>query len=252
MEVLNDVFEDLAGLCKALQRENLTPIDAFDLVHGKINKIRSQYLGETVFWSESVKHLLSLQTEEVDTSSVMRFLNLLCAHLDARFPENEIKEWTAFDLSALRDCDFNFGTEEVSLLCKKYSTFLKDTSLIIKQYNNFKFFVQGKIKSGSVSNFADMVVLAFRYEEYSDLAKLMDIGATFLASSAACERGFSLMNQIKSKQRSRLGEQHLDELMRIKTFLSTGGKVCLDTVYKHWSDIKSRREKKLVTRTDAI
>ena len=51
----------------------------------------------------------------------------------------------------------------------------------------------------------------------------MDIGATFLASSADCERGFSLMNNLKTKQRNRLQLEHLEMLMRIKSYLLDGG-----------------------------
>ena len=40
----------------------------------------------------------------------MLFLDILFAHLDERFTEDETKEWKAFDLSAHRDNDFSFDT----------------------------------------------------------------------------------------------------------------------------------------------
>ena len=58
-----------------------------------------------------------------------------------------------------------------------------------------------------------MVAYALQSEQFQDLSKLMDIGGTFLASSVDCERGFSLMNNIKNKHRNRLEEFHLDMLM---------------------------------------
>ena len=63
-----------------------------------------------------------------------------------------------------------------------------------------------------------MVQYTFIDEQFSDLSELMNIGGTFLASSVDCERGFNLMNSIKNKLRNRLGEFHLDMLMRIKSY----------------------------------
>ena len=42
-------------------------------------------------------------------------------------------------------------------------------------------------------------MFAFQNDQFAELAKLMDIGATFLASSAGCELGFSLMKNLKTK-----------------------------------------------------
>ena len=79
--------------------------------------------------------------------------------------------------------------------------------------------------------------------QFSKLSILVDICATFQASSADCERGFSLMNNIKTKGRNRLGAEHLDQLMRIKSHLAYGKEVNLDAVYSRWISHKDRREK---------
>ena len=52
------------------------------------------------------------------------------------------------------------------------------------------------------------------------------------------------MNQIKNKLRNRLGEYHLDMLMRVKSYQLHGNSINLDTVYKEWMNSKDRREKK--------
>ena len=49
LEVLNDVFEELAALCKIFQRQGLTPIDAQNFAHAKINKLRQKYPCDTTF-----------------------------------------------------------------------------------------------------------------------------------------------------------------------------------------------------------
>ena len=118
-----------------------------------------------------------------------------------------------FDISSISHCDFSFGIEHVNALCLKYHNFLANAADITNQFNDFKFSVQERIKSKLISNFVQLVVFALQNEQFFDLAKLLDIGGTFLASSADCERGFSPMNQIENKLRNRLGEYHLDMLI---------------------------------------
>lgn len=87
-----------------------------------------------------------------------------------------------------------------------------------------------------------MVAATLKCEELKHVSQLVDICATFQASSAECERGFSLMNQIKTASRNRLKVDHLDQLMRIKSKLQANEAINLDNVYKHWRREKDRRE----------
>ena len=246
LEALNEILEELAALCRIFQRRNLTPLDALHFARAKLNKLRQQYLGNNVIWSSNVLSLFNKAHEEncqINENSFLTFIKLLCNHLDERFPPNEVKEWSAFDLSLLSDCDFNFGTEEIEVLCLKYQHVLANRSIIIKQYIDFKFSIKEKIDHKVISNFEDMVKFSLENDQFSDLARLMDIGGTFLASSVDCERGFSLMNSIKTKLRNRLGESHLEMIMRVKSFQSDGGIIDLDKVYNNWVASKDRREK---------
>jgi len=45
------------------------------------------------------------------------------------------------------------------------------------------------------------------------------------------------------KARNRIGVDHLDQLMRIKSYLSSGKEVSLDDTYSHWFSHRDRREK---------
>ncbi|XP_039399576.1 protein ZBED8-like [Mauremys reevesii] len=95
LAVLNDVLSELASLSTLLQKRGLTPLEAFHLAQGKLNKIRRQYLGDSVLWSDKVKALLDMSSQEnneIDTSSIITFINFLCAHLADRFPEHEVQE----------------------------------------------------------------------------------------------------------------------------------------------------------------
>lgn len=110
----------------------------------------------------------------------------------------------------------------------------------MSQYRNFRFVVSEKLAAGLLHTFGDVVQYALKDDDFQRLARLLDICATFQASSADCERGFSLMNAIKTKSRNRLEDEHLDMLMRIKSFQKT---VDLDEVYKRWLSQKDRRQK---------
>ncbi len=73
---------------------------------------------------------------------------------------------------------------------------------------------------------------------YGIVSQVVDICSTFQASSVECERGFSL----KSKQRNRLGENHLDMVMRIKSYQLSGNVINIDKIYANWKNGKERRE----------
>jgi hypothetical protein len=56
----------------------------------KINKLRAQYLGERVYWSDEVKNVQFAADSDVDTTSRLRFIRLLCEYLDIGFPGEEL------------------------------------------------------------------------------------------------------------------------------------------------------------------
>ena len=78
---------------------------------------------------------------------------------------------------------------------------------------------------------------------FRDLAKLVDISGTFLASCAHCERGFSLMNSMKTKLRNRLGKGHLDMIVRVKSYPQDGCVIDKVKFFEEWINSKDRHEK---------
>ena len=52
-------------------------------------------------------------------------------------------------------------------------------------------------------------------EQFPTFTALANIALTIPVSSAACERGFSCQNRIKTGLRNRLSEQNLDSLMKV-------------------------------------
>ena len=113
---------------------------------------------------------------------------------------------------------------------------------ISSEYAEFKYIMKQKLKQGSISTFSDMVAATLRCEELKGISQLVDICGTFQASSADCERGFSLMNHIKTASRNRLEVAYLDRQMRIKS-KQADGPIKLDKVYNHWRSEKDKREK---------
>lgn len=103
-------------------------MEAHHFVQGKLNKIRMQYLGNTAKWSNKVENLLKENSEVVpaNTDCVSTFINILCLHLGGRFPKNEIVEWSAFDITGIIRCDYEFGIEHVRSLCLKYKQFFSE------------------------------------------------------------------------------------------------------------------------------
>uniref|UniRef100_H3A5X9 HAT C-terminal dimerisation domain-containing protein n=1 Tax=Latimeria chalumnae TaxID=7897 RepID=H3A5X9_LATCH len=245
LTVLDDILGELSELSQTFQRSCLTTIEAYCYAKAKIAKFCSQCLGEKVHWSEKVKQQMASFDNTVNTRGVLHFISELCKHLD-----DELQEWSAFDIEALfpAKLDYGYGTENVIKLVGKYQAALNlptDGSIsehICKQYTDYKFIIVEKMKAGAIKTFADMVTYTLKEEQFTDLAQFVDICVTFQASSAECERRFSLMNQIKTKSRNRLEVNHMDQLIRIKYYLAANGDVNLDKIRHHWTTEKYRRD----------
>uniref|UniRef100_H3A6E5 HAT C-terminal dimerisation domain-containing protein n=1 Tax=Latimeria chalumnae TaxID=7897 RepID=H3A6E5_LATCH len=250
LTVLHDILGELSELCQTFQRSCLTTIEAYCYAKAKIVKFHSQYLGEKVH-SEKVKQQMAPFDNTVDTRGVLHFISEHCEHLDCRFPENELQEWSAFNIEALFPVkfDYGYGTKNVIKLVGKYQAVLNlptdrsITECICEQYIDYKFIIVEKMKVGTIRTFADMVTYTLKEQQFTDLAHFVDICATFQASSADCKCGFSLMKQIKTKSRNRLEVNHMDQLISIKYYLAANKDVNLDKIYHHWTTDKYRREK---------
>ena len=118
---------------------------------------------------------------------------------------------------------------------------------------NFKFLAKEKFKASGNVGFSDLARICFRQEKFSTILCLLQIYSSFEASSADCERGFSIMNRIKTKNRCRLKPNHLDQVMMVKSVLTTTSEddsddetathhdsaINLKKVYKHRKSTKT-------------
>ena len=104
-------------------------------------------------------------------------------HLFARFPPDELKCWSAFDPTDLRNCTFDFGVTEVKKLCIQYKDPINVTNdnLITKQYYDFKFLMSEKLISGTITSLPEIADITINDEQFNLLSMLVDIGCTFQA-----------------------------------------------------------------------
>ena len=90
----------------------------------------------------------------------------MCDHLNVIFPADELKLWSAFDSTALKNCTFDFIVTEVKKLCMKYKYLIGITNddLIIKQYNDFTFLINEKLKSGAITSLQEIADITINDE----------------------------------------------------------------------------------------
>ena len=199
-------------------------LDAYRLARAKVEKQRDQY------WEDK------MEQEEWNDDDLDFFTRLVADTLEAHFWEDSSKEWSAFDIAALRSSvSSEFGSENVAMLAQKYKAILRPQSVdaVKREYDDFKRMVKEKVEQGTISSFSDVVAATLGCQELSEVAQLVDICGTFQGTTAACDRGFELMNEIKNTSETSIKVEHLEQLIRIK---SRHGD--LDTVYNHWRSEK--------------
>ena len=128
----------------------------------------------------------------------------------------------------------------------------------LNAYDDFKFLAKETFKAGGIVSLSNLAGICFRHEKFFTILCLHQICSSFQAFSADCERGFSIMNRIKTKNRCWVEPYHLDQLMMVKSVLTTTSEtteddsedesatyhnsaINLDKAYKHWKSTKARR-----------
>ena len=265
--VLNDIITELSDLSRTFQKSDITPMEAQAVARSKIAKLQVQYLGEQKHRSVTVQNLNNKAALTMDKMApVVKFIERLCTHLQDRFPEDsKLCNWCIFDYSRIKQANFNFGLNKLQQLLKQFCYFFhcygpgheRDTGTL-NAYNDFKFLAKETFKAGGIVGLSDLAGICFRHEKFSIILCLLQICSSFQASSADCERGFSTMSRIKTKNRCRLEPYHLEQLMMVKSVLTTTSKttqddsddesatyhdsaINLNKVCKHWKNTKTRR-----------
>ena len=154
LTVLNDVVGELASICKYFQRSRLTTIEAFQYVKAKICKIRSQYLGETAHWSDAVKNVPNSIECDVDKTVILRFVELSYYVIILRKDFQMTSCWIG-KLLTIAPLSFEFGKESLNKLISRFLSVIPNCeenviSNICEQYDDFKFLIAEKVKTGSI------------------------------------------------------------------------------------------------------
>lgn len=74
-----------------------------------------------------------------------------------------------------------------------------------------------------------------------ETAKLMEITTVLPATSVECERGFSVQNLVKTRNRCSLSIDHLDQLMRIMILGPSKKDFSPEPVLAKWSSCDKRQ-----------
>lgn len=104
------------------------------------------------------------------------------AEIIARFPEGELKEWSAFNRETLdsKTLGLEHGTDDVSRLTEKAQSILKQwektateqrigVRYIRQQYKDFRFTMKEK-QMGALWILAEMVTWTVKREEFTDMS----------------------------------------------------------------------------------
>ena len=108
-------------------------------------------------------------------------------------------------------------------------------------YNNFKFWAKETFKSSASVSLHDLAGICIGHDKFSTILCLLQICSSFQASSADCERAFSLINTIKSNNRCRLDYYHLNQLKMVKFVLTMATKSVDDEVMMKQLLIKNQQ-----------
>ena len=161
---------------------------------------------------------------------VVRFIERLCTHLKNRFPEdNKLCNWCIFYYSCIKQANFNCGLNELQQLLKQFSYFFHcyapgHESDTLNAYNDLKFLAKETFKAGGNVGSNELPGVCFWHEKFFTILRLLQRCSSFQASSADGEKGFSIMNRIKTKNRCRLEPFHLDQLITLaNTFFGAQG-----------------------------
>jgi hypothetical protein len=144
-------------------------------------------------------------------------------YLENRFRvEGVIKDFKIFDPSNWPiggDCSTItlYGEEELSRILYHFRSLFTDeiSKQIEEQWLRLKLFVCERILLHERNFHTLWPRIATQENRFANIMKLISLVSLLPMSTAACERGFSMMNRIKSDGRSRMGSTTLNSLMCI-------------------------------------
>ena len=174
---------------------------------------------EGVFPGRSVTFTASMKQEVATTQET--FLESLVRNLEDRFPSMPLLQvFTVLDPKNLPASTDNLASnrvKEIEILGDHFGTPIGTHSPIVDieelttEWYKFKGLVHANYRQQNKSTLWGIISERHR-DSFPNLQKLACAAIVVPVSTAACERGFSTQNRIKSTLRNRLYGDHLDNL----------------------------------------
>lgn len=167
-----------------------------------------------------------LADDEESFESFDSFKALMTKNLDEQikfyFPEGPLGQFSFLNPEKFPvEFDPSYGITEIAFIAGRFGM---DGMTAISEWRKlYDFIANYPKKCGAYSEGTDKIISFWRFylKESSSLRipvmkRLLYISLSLPLGSSECERGFSIMNHIKTKRRNRMGLDLLDSLMRIR------------------------------------
>lgn len=267
---MTDLTLILGNLSKKFQKDNIGIEDckieietAKNLIKslrdsgGKEEKNFEANLTET-FEYKTVKIVKSDTGDDI-TDVRTKICNQILTNMLARYKDfiekKLFKNLYIFDPITLPNEDselVNFGERELLEIIEELPKNVKEsleTSEVTAEYMHWKMWARNK--KGLIGEVWDRYIMECSADSQSrNIIRIVLFYRALPASTAICERGFSLLNNIKTEKRNKLNTQTTDMLLRIKLHGPSANEFDPNAAIEMWWNSSIRRTKKLGAEVD--
>jgi hypothetical protein len=250
---VEDSIDSISALAKTPSRFLLGFEKDFDSAN---QTLYGTELSDVVSGEEEYQIMLSNVTKSITDHLNERFYSILKEPVLRAACIFEHERWPS--LETAKEQLEEHGTDQINLLLKHFSTPFEylggDASKVLREWRRLKLHVlkpENELKSLS---YLELYERLFDHrsdkkdnQHFYNVLLLVTIVMCFAVDTSVCERGFSLMNNLKTARRSRMGNELLRILMTINTLGSEWkdpAKIPVDKIIEEWrsSSDKGRYE----------
>ena len=255
--LLSDVLSHVTKLSLLFQRENIDFAQIQPLVLSCIEGV--QQLGEnpgpamrdtdnvirklTEDYSIPISGLNDSNKSKFKSDVQQKYCTALVEHLQRRFAEVPIlRAFQLFNPSLIpaeKESVHNYGTGFVSELAQHFEL---DTCSLQQEWASLVLVMDNNFKQKETSDVLNILATNSSYQNlYPLFSKIASIALTLPVTNADSERGFSVMNRVKTILRNRLTVSSLDTLLRISIEGPERTSFDFERTVTLWSSKRNRR-----------
>lgn len=203
--------------------------NGFDYEGGHFVKDNDKLRSESIFVRKSfMSSLLNNLAERFEDIPYVKMFEFL---LPCNMPNETDEKFSAY------------GVKEIKKLCAFFAddTILGCEKEMLHEWKLFRRVLSTRCKN---MNLADCMMFFHKNEianMFPKVTSLYEFVATLPLSTADCERGFSLMNIVKTDLRNRLSIKHLSNLMLINLEGGVSNQFAFKQAFNEWCVAKPRR-----------